>query len=229
MEKFTRSAEVSQTLLAFASSAMSADETRYYLRGVFVDFRGFLAATNGHMLLAANIRGDRDGANPFAGWREALALDQDGVLIPSQVIKALPKPARGDKAPVVTLTLEVVIDSDGHVTGHKATLGAGAWAMAWNPADSGTFPDWARVVPSEVSGEAGTFNPELMATLAKAAKALGLNPICARLCQNGPDKPAGVVFDGLAECFGVLMPCRAPATQPETQPEAWASTRVFAA
>ena len=44
---------VPATFIDAALCAVSKEETRYYLKGVFIDARGFIAATNGHIAFAA--------------------------------------------------------------------------------------------------------------------------------------------------------------------------------
>ncbi len=74
--------------------------------------------------------------------------------------------------------------------------------------DSFSFnaPLFRRVIPRQVSGQAGLFNHEYLATFAKAAKVAGWG--LPSIIPNGPNDAALVQFGKTREAFGVLMPMR---------------------
>ena len=68
------------------------------------------------------------------------------------------------------------------------------------------YPDWRRVIPTEVSGEVALYDPALMVGIAKAAK--HLESSSCYVTPNG-DSGGHVTF-GREEIFGVIMPMRGP-------------------
>ena len=68
------------------------------------------------------------------------------------------------------------------------------------------FPEYARVVPAEVSGEASHLNPELLMKCKKAAEALSTSSKGFYAFKQGGDNSAIAVFS--SEAFAVIMPMR---------------------
>ena len=67
-----------------AMQCVSKEETRYYLKGVFIDARGYIVGTNGHMAFAANY----PGATAFQGVT-GCTYDKDalaGIIVPHDAI-----------------------------------------------------------------------------------------------------------------------------------------------
>jgi len=86
----------------------------------------------------------------------------------------------------------------------------------------GSFPDWRRVVPTELSGATAQFNPAYVADMGKIGEILfgrGKPVLPAHIHHNG-EGPAGVTFPTCADAFAVLMPIRSAHTDPT---DAWAS------
>jgi DNA polymerase III sliding clamp (beta) subunit (PCNA family) len=165
-------------------NAISNDETRYYLHGVYVEINATattLVATNGHLLLAAH--------------DETNTLDEPvKLIIPADIVKGF-KPARGQK--MVKLSTD-----DGKTWQLGDTL--------FQPID-GTYPNWRRVVPDQtpdaLSIEGAWFEPKYQLALHKAAKEL------EALCDIHPNgqNPALVQFHDSKNDFpmvGVIMPYR---------------------
>ena len=128
-----------------------------------------------------------DGHRLFAAQIElgSEPIPADGIIIPNAAIK---KALTGYKDVIITLTADRLGDT------------------VYQPVD-GTYPDWKRVVPTEVSGVTAQFNPAYVGDFGKVAKILGDSKAAPTIWHNG-DGPAGIEFtrDG---CFGVLMPMRA--------------------
>jgi DNA polymerase-3 subunit beta len=123
-----------------------------------------------------------DGHRLFCAKIEA--WDGDSFLIPNDMLK---RAMTGNKALIVEVTATSI---DG---------------VAYVPID-GTFPDWTRVIPQELSGETAQFNPAYVADLGKVAKILGDKSGHISIRHNG-NGPAGILF-GRKDCFAVLMPVR---------------------
>jgi DNA polymerase-3 subunit beta len=188
-----------------AMCAVSKEETRYYLKGVFIDARGFIAATNGLMAFAAHCA----DAYKLADVKPTYPSDAlSGVIVPSDAILQAGKAAGRSKG------LCYVIERDAQ----------GLWWILYGnarihfaPVD-GSFPDWARIIPVAPDAlVAAHFNPLYIGKLGDMAKALrdGKKDAASlfKLHQNG-ENPALVTFaseDGQGQrtdCCGVLVPMR---------------------
>ena len=196
--------------IAAALCAVSKEETRYYLKGVFFDARGFIAATNGHIAFAARC----NEAFKLAGVRpERLSDALPGVIVPDaalrQAIKAAGR-AKGDR---------YVIERDAN----------GLWWILYGnarihfePVD-GNFPDWQRIIPTAPETlTAAHYQPQYVAAMGAMSKALRDGKKDAapffRIHQAG-EGPALVTFDRAVtdatdrpgprtDCCAVLMPMR---------------------
>ena len=189
-----------------AMACVSKEETRYYLRGVFIDGRGYIAATNGHMAFAATW----DGAMAFADVtgctydKNALA----GIIVPHDAVTQASK-GKGNY-------YDVERDANG-----LFWLSRGAVKVHFTPVD-GNFPSWDRIVPELPDVETPAhYQPHLIAAIGKMAIALGDgkkgNANRYRIAQAG-NNPAPVLFpksDGTGarlDVIAVLMPMRATDT-----------------
>lgn len=171
------------TLKAVACAVMT-DETRYYLKGVHVEFsqKGItLVATNGNVLIAAfKPIGDDD------------TPDGPNTIIPIDLVNRI-KLAR--KSPEM-----VKIEIDGPVV----TIEHGEIKIMGH-AIEGTFPAWRNIIPTgEASGEVAHYDFEKLAIFSKAQKLLGAKH--ARVVHNGPN-PA-LVDMRTTDIFGVIMGLR---------------------
>jgi DNA polymerase-3 subunit beta len=177
---------VNADMLRAALLCASTEETRYYLKGVFVDPAGKLVSTDGHRMfvgtidLAASEHNLAPGS--FTGW-----------IICRDVLK---RALAGHKLPTITIAPDRVGD------------------IACQPID-GTFPDWRRVVPSEITGTVAQFNPAYVADMGKIGVLLAGKPkrgylsagLTAHIHHNG-DNAAVVTFPGVEDAYGLLMPIR---------------------
>lgn len=189
-----------------ALCAVSKEETRYYLRGVFLDARGYIAATNGHIAFAA--------VYPDAAALADVAFDLPGslpgVILPETALKTV---AKGKGA-----TVTVERDANG-----LWWLERGAIRTHFTPID-GSFPDWTRIIPETPETEtAAHYQPQYVAAMGAMAVALrdgkkgnaclyhihqaGEGPALVtfpRECKTLADKPGARL-----DCCAVLMPMRA--------------------
>ena len=186
-----------------AMQCVSKEETRYYLKGVFIDARGYIASTNGHMAFAANW----SAATAFAGVTgcsyntDALA----GIIVPMDAITQASK-GKGE-------WYDVQRDANG-----LYWIAKGAVKVHVTPVD-GTFPSWDRIIPEMPATEtAAHYQPQYVAALGKMAVALsdGKKGSANRyhIAQNGLNA-APVLFpksDGTGarhDVVAVIMPMRA--------------------
>lgn len=170
-------------MLKAALLCASDEQVRYYLRGVYVDPKGFLVSTDGHRLFCGKI--DLTDVPAFDGW----IICRD----------ALKRALTGYKADLIEISPSRIGD------------------VACRPID-GSFPDWRRVIPSELTGVAAQFQPHYVADMGKIGLLLTgkrKDTLPAQIHHNG-DGPAGITFPHAPEAFAVLMPIRAAHTNPDT-------------
>lgn len=182
--------------LKAAAFCVSSEETRFYLKGVFAEYKDgnlLLVATDGRRLIA--VHPDSNGPAPHGPAFE--------IIIPSDVIARIKLGRRDTMGDLVCEAGQWALHYDGLKIG-------------FTPID-GTFPDWRRIVPSETSGDTAQFNAAYLVDFAKASKMLGgdTRPVVA---YNG-EGPALIGFQSDIDAFGVLMPFRASIVP--TTPPAW--------
>ena len=193
-----------------AMCAVSKEETRYYLKGVFIDARGFIAATNGHMAFAARC----NDAFKLSDVRPAHCTDAlAGIIVPADAILQAGKAAGRSKGAYV----DIERDDNG-----LWWLTYGNARVHFVPVD-GSFPDWMRIVPQAPDAlVAAHYQPQYIGKLGDMAKALrdGKKDAASffRIHQAG-ENPALVTFDRectkstdtpgpRTDCLAVLMPMR---------------------
>jgi hypothetical protein len=182
-----------------AMAAVSKEETRHYLKGVFIDARGYVAATNGHIAFAARCTEATAFAETFAPGCGTDGLA--GVLVPDS---AIAQAAKG-KGPYYTIERDA---------GGLYWLQRGAVRVHFEPVD-GNFPDWTRIIPEMPEAlVAAHYQPQYVAAMGKMAQALGGGKKDAansfRIHQNG-ENPGLVTFasDGggiHTQCCAVITP-----------------------
>lgn len=179
-------ASINIATLKAVNLAASTEETRYYLKGVYVEVTPATVtytATNGHILLSR--REDSAEPNTLTGsW-----------IIPADFIKGC-KPARGNDYAIMTLLPgsngSTMLAFTGTITGMAAPI-------------DGTFPDYRRVIPGTIDGKTAQFDGNYTGLLAKFAKALDLGYF--HIHHNG-ENAAPVTFGMRQGVFAVVMPLR---------------------
>lgn len=186
-----------------AMCAVSKEETRYYLCGVFIDARGFIASTNGHMAFAARCT----DAFKLAEVRPAYDTHCDslpGIIVPHSALLAVAK------------------GKDSYVTVERDANGLwwlqrGAMRTHFDPVD-GSFPDWTRIIPQAPETlTAAHYQPQYIKALGDMAKALrdGKKDSASLFHINqAGEGPALVTFPHIDEdaprsdCCAVIVPMR---------------------
>lgn len=184
----------------------STDETRYYLKGVAVQFDGdklFIAATDGHRLIAMQpeFTIERDDTDP------ANRADFGSVIIPAGIVKNL-KLARG--LDDCTLTID----------GNKGEIEHAGQSVRFNFID-GSFPNWRAVVPPSISGETAQFDARYIGELPKICAAFGDKNHKIEIEHNG-ESPAFIALNLPMPYVCLIMPYRGT-KNPVTLPP-WIST-----
>ena len=209
----TTTVNVPAEFIAAALQAVSKEETRYYLKGVFLDARGFVASTNGHIAFAARCT----DAIRLADCRPAYDSAGNciaGVIVPHDAL------LQADKAAGRTKGMFYVFERDA----------AGLWWILYGNARvhfqpiDGSFPDWTRVVPETPETEtAAHYQPQYIAAMGNMAKALRdgkKDSACLYHIHQAGEGPALVTFpravtsasDAVGprvDCCAVILPMRA--------------------
>lgn len=196
--------EINARLLKAVALAATNSESRYYLRGVYVEFFAdyiTLTATDGHKLIAG--RQARIYTNQSEPGASDGAAGQPGVILPLEMVDKV-KPGR--KSPdYATLSFDAKGDN---LQARFLQLKFDAVTLSGFEVEA-TYPAARKVCPQTITGESAAVDPEIMIVFSKAAKAAGVESTPV-IHQNGLN-PALVSWlaDGvLAGCkaFGVAMP-----------------------
>ena len=175
--------------------AVSTEETRYYLNGINLEFTPdgvVMCATDGHRMIVLR--------QPYG--EHAATAAHASVIVPRDLVAKLKV-----RNKVVEET-DLTIADDGRLTfEHAGEMFGGARV-------DGTFPDYRRVMPTDLDGKPAQYNPLYLADFAKARKELGGDP--GKNGGTGPvvryngEGPAVVDFayETGFQAIGVLMPIR---------------------
>lgn len=135
LQKFTLSGEKLLMMLTRTMGAISAEETRYYLNGIYmhvVDDTLRMVATDGHRLYMQDIDAP-DGVNS----------EMHGVIIPTKTVKLMHKMIKAKAMPEsVSIT---VVESQIHFEWQSND---GIYYTLKSKIIDGTFPDYNRVTPN---------------------------------------------------------------------------------
>ena len=193
--------EINARLLKAVALAATHSESRYYLRGVYVEFFSdhiTLTATDGHKLIAGRqVRVDTGSGDSAAG--------QAGIILPLDMVDKV-KPGR-KSSDYATLSFDAKGDT---LAARFLQLRFDAVTLSGFEVEA-TYPAARNVCPQSISGEAAAVDPEIMIVFSKAAKAAGVESTPV-IHHNGLS-PALVSWLGAGvllgcEAFGVAMPMR---------------------
>lgn len=176
------SAVVNLDVLAAVAQSATADETRHYLRGVHISAgptHTTYVATDGKTIIG--VRCPEENTSSFS------------VIYPLSKVKPFKRSKRS--VPFAEMSVD----------GLEVNLEYGVERASFLAVE-GEFPEWPRVLPGEVSGEAGHFNFDLLARFSEAARIADWGLPALR--QNGELDAAFVQFSGEPNAFGVIMPVR---------------------
>ncbi len=190
------SIEISVKALKGFLSIMPKQDIRSYLHGLSIDFpNGRIAVTDGFRLLIKKIEPKASG--PVA-------------IIPRELIEQVTRLKCADPNVVITIseTTEDKRDDSGtarKVKSKNVELCRGAGIYRALPVNA-TYPNLDSVIPQRVSGKAAQFNPQYVASLSDALKAIAeQKDIPAQLVPNG-DGPGVVFLDAAPALLGIVMP-----------------------
>jgi len=210
--------EINARLLKAVALAAINSESRYYLRGVYVEFFAdhiTLTATDGHKLMAGRqTRVDTGPGDSAAG--------EPGVILPLDMVDKI---KLGRKSPDhATLSFDAKGDN---LQARFLNLRFDGTTQSGFEVEA-SYPAARRVAPVSITGEQAAFDPEILITFTKAAKlthnSIG-NPSTPVVHHNGLS-PALVSWLGAGvlpgcEAFGVAMPMRVQGDFKELPDVAW--------
>ena len=216
--------EINALLLKAVALAATNQESRYYLRGVYVEFFAdhlTLTATDGHKLIAG--RQARIYTNQTEPGASDGAAGQAGIILPLDMIDKI-KLSR--KAPdYVTLSFDAKGDS---LQARFLQLKFDAVTLSGFEVEA-SYPAARRVAPVSITGETAAFDPEILITFTKAAKLVYGSTVGAPATpvvhHNGlsPALVSWLPTGTLPGCqaFGVAMPMRVQGDFKELPDTAW--------
>jgi len=181
--------------------AASTEETRYYLRGVFVKAQGehvVMCATDGHRMIVARHRIEEGDEYPLNGF-----------IIPLRLI---------DRIKIAKRRMGGNDDGALSIEGDTITIRYAGDVFVDKLVD-GTFPDYTRVIPKGWSNEVAQYNPAYLLDFVKAVKIVSTDSKPSiTVHYNGLD-PAVVNLNGgnIYDWFGVIMPIRGDRPFPDTE------------
>ena len=177
---------VKQSALKALALLAAKKDIRYYLCGVNVEFSPNitrLIVTDGHKLGVYQTGAQNVG--------------HDSLIIPSDVITALPK--TGSYDPELTFT-----KCDGNATGWTITGLPNSGQVVFQQVD-GKFPDFQRVCSFKTDGLAASYNPEYLMQFLKVQHLLGGSKKCIPNIYQSKTTAGLVTLTGVPEFYGVVM------------------------
>ncbi len=149
--EFTLPGKALARLIGDTAFAISTEETRYYLNGIYFHTDGntlVAVATDGHRLAKSTLLAPEGALNGTTGTRP-----MPGIIVPRKTISEVQK-------------LIKAADGDIHVSlsSHKIRFEAGGYILT-SKLIGGTFPDYQRVIPQKNAGRA-TMERGTLATVA---------------------------------------------------------------
>jgi DNA polymerase III beta subunit, central domain len=195
---------------------MAINDKRYYLNGIYLETGSEgarLVATDGRAMAIAKV--------------DKKVHPESRVIIPDQLCQAARKLAKVKEitfrynegffdfssvagAPDPLRTIELIYGPD---LMHQLEVG-------------GVYPDYRRVIPTSLSGEASHIDPQLLVLIAKAGQELGgRSARYPGVIQNGKENCLSVIGDDL---FVLVMPMPGAPVEP-VKPPVWGKMPIHKA
>ena len=198
---------ISTDIIAAVSLFRGIEDIRYYLNGLYLETGGNgarLVGCDGHQLAVAKLNGEYPEAS---------------IILPNSLVAAVKVKAKGHQVAILDFNQgHQKYRKNGEFLPRDITLTFGEITSTAKELD-GKFPDYRRVVPSEVDGTTAQFDPRLIHRIEKACSTLGYKSFTG-IAYNG-DRSALSVID---ENFVVVtMPLRA---EPKNVSPAWVQESV---
>lgn len=192
---------INTDIFAAASLFHGINDIRYYLNGLLLEtgiHGARLIGCDGHQLAVARIEGE---------------FPESSIIIPSTLVAAVKSKAKGPQHVMLEFLEGNQQFKDGVFVPRDITLTFGETTTTAKELD-GKYPDYRRVVPSEVDGTVAQFDPRLVNRIDKACSILGYK-FFVGIAPNGNSSGLSVIDDGLVV---VTMPFKA---DPKKVSPAW--------
>lgn len=207
------SISVNLSIVTRAANAASAEEARYYLKGVYLarlGKHGVAVATNGQIMSV-----ERFGVDVLAEWQPQ--------IVSLNAIKQIEKSAREFRRTRKYLKAALVV----HIKAGQFMLELEGDNSPWIPVlgecfIDGTFPNWLAIVPRSDElkpGHADGIDSSLYASIAACApcdpdEKNSMGQIVRRLTafQSAPGNPV-ILRNSSNDWFGIIMPMRVAADE----------------
>ena len=200
---------ISTDIFAAVSLFRGIEDIRYYLNGLYLETGANgarLVGCDGHQLAVAKL----DGEYPEAS-----------IILPNSLVAAIKSKSKGPQ--VVTLDFNQGIQKyrkNGEFLPRDITLTFAEITTTAKELD-GKFPDYRRVVPSEVDGTTAQFDPRLINRIEKACSTLGYKSFTG-IAYNGDRSALSVINESFVV---VTMPFKA---DPLTVSPSWVQESLCA-
>jgi DNA polymerase-3 subunit beta len=184
--------------LKAAARFMAVQDIRYYLNGLLIEsneMQSRIVSTDGHTLFASRDDAKGDNAGSFTG------------IIGADTVKTILSWKAAYKS--ANDTPVVITTADDPAGEHRA-----AWCgnvCVFRLID-GKFPDYMRVVPTDVNGAPAFYQPEYLLRCSKAAIDMNTSAKGFFDFKQGGDGSGIAVFS--SEAFAVIMPIRSTVADP---------------
>ena len=192
---------INTDVFAAASVFLGVDDIRYYLNGLYLETGengARLVGSDGHQLAVAKLEG---------------SFPTSSNIIRGSLVAAVKAKAKGPEKVTLAFNQGSQKYKKGVFEAREITLTFGELTTTAKELD-GKFPDYRRVVPSEVDGITSQFDPKLISRIEKACTVLGYKSFTG-IAYNGDKSALSVINDGF---LVVTMPLRA---QPIQTSPAW--------
>ena len=175
-----------------ASVFRGIDDIRYYLNGLYLETGengARLVGCDGHQLAVAKLEG---------------SFPASSIIIPGSLVAAVKAKAKGPEKVSLTYNQGSQKYKKGAFEAREITLTFGELTTRAKELD-GKFPDYRRVVPSEVDGAVAHYDPKLISRIDRACSILGYK-FFVGIAPNGDKSGLSVINEGF---LVVTMPLRA--------------------
>jgi len=197
---------ISSTIFAAAALFRGIEDIRYYLNGLYLETGANgarLVGCDGHQLAVAKLEG---------------CFPESSIILPGSLVAAVKSKTKAPQDVVLGFKeghqqFEDQENAKGVFVPRDITLTVGEISTTAKELD-GKFPDYRRVVPSEVDGTSAQFDPSLINRINKACSILGYKSFVG-IAYNGTSSGLSVIDDGFVV---VTMPFK---TDPRKVSPAW--------
>lgn len=179
---------INKSALKAVSRFAAKSDIRYYLVGVYVEASETetrLVATDGHTMLVHRMKAENTHA-----WTGIIPLDTVAAIL---------------KHKTASKRIDFPIELHATANETEQRIDYAGQAFIFKPVD-GKFPDYRRVIPKDITGEAACYQPEYLQRVQDAAVDLGNTKTAGfAMGYNGNGAAVCPISD---DCLAIVMPLR---------------------